>query len=818
MSKQLSKNKVFSFHLLVFILTGFLFFIINFLSGKGFFCEYSVLKGDSITEYINFLAYLQNILKGDFRDLFYTFSLMPGGGTALIWGWHLISPFNVILIFFQKSQLLTAYYVIEMLKVASCGLTMSIFLKKQCVSKSTELSRADMLKIIVFSLSYAFCGFITAHTHDIMWLDGILILPLIAYSLCMLINNNNSIPYFICLLYSIITNFYIGFMMCIFSTLCFAYICLKKRLFNMRIITQFIITSILAAGASAIALFPIMYQVQLSKMSDKNDKLFSINHFAHELIALVAIMVLSYAIIHFLCGSKTIRRFPILIQKTISILTISFVAILLKKWIDRLAWTGDFLQKTYCLPLKMLIGTYSFEESQTSDLMNVYMGLFLAISFVIYLFDYRTDKLEKILNIETLILCICMMGFMHINYVWHGFTHPLGNFYRWSFMFSFFIIYVTAKYILSTHERTEALAIKQALHHQGSFCLLFSLFVILVFAIYYYTKNHYVFLSKTILLINLSFLAVYLVLSFVKPQAKISSMLISFVIVAELTVNGILSMNGWEYLSKAEYESYIDTSSAIMQTISSDNSEEYRTECSYHPMYYYISDYNSVFHHSSAYIRDNLDFMALFGMNGSEMMGGQRCENKFDLDPDLVSFWGIKYLISEEKLPFKQYAFVEQCSDDYSGQNYYLYKNNNALPLVFTVDKEYNQWDSYSRLELDMLKNISKSYNSESGDTGLQATGVSQYHCKINVPDSKIVMFSFPYDKGWRVLVDGKEITPTKAFGYFLSIPANAGMHDVTIQYVPPYLREGIVTSIISLILFALLSFFLWKKPYLQTI
>lgn len=803
MPGQLSKAKAISFHLSVFILTCLLFFIANFITGKGIYQDVSILKGDSITEYINFLAYLQRIMEGDLRELFYSFSMMPGGGTALVWGWHLISPFNVLLIFFQKSQLLTAYYVIELLKVATCGLTMSIFLIRHCVPKETIISFSVLLKVATFSLSYAFCGFITAHTHDIMWLDGILMLPLLASSLYTLVKNNKVIPFFICLMYCIITNFYIGFMMCIFSTICFAYICIKMKEYRLCIVLNFVLTSGLSAGASAAALFPIMYQVLLSKMSDKNDKLFDITHLIREVLAVFALMTLVHAVIYLLCKSNVIKKLPSYLQKIVSFFTIALIAFLLKKLIDDMAWTGDFLYKTYCLPLKLLIGTYSFEESQTSDLMNIYLGLFLTLAFIMYLFDYRCNSRVKIINIETLLLSVLMMGCVQINYVWHGFTHPLGNFYRWSYMFSFFIIYVSAEYILSASRFREPFSLIHSLSSQGGFCFFVTIGIILMFSTYYYKKNNFVFLSKHILLINIVFILLYLTWYLIaKKRIAFSTTLLSFVIFMELTINAILSMNGWEFLSNAEFESYIDTSSKIMQVITKDSAEEFRTESSYHPMYYYISGYNSVFHHSSAYIRDNLDFMALFGMNGSEMMGGQRCDNKFDLDLDLASFLGIRYLVTEQKLSIPEYSFLEQYEDNYLGKQYYLYENKNAMPMVFTIDEAFNQWISYSDLDLDNLKQISVNYSSKPSDTGLKATGTSQYYCHIDVSDSQSVIFTFPYDLGWKAFVDGQEIIPTKAFGYFLSIQTGNGSHDITIKYVPPYLLEGIIVSIISLILF----------------
>ena len=80
----------------------------------------------------------------------------------------------------------------------------------------------------------------------------------------------------------------------------------------------------------------------------------------------------------------------------------------------------------------------------------------------------------------------------------------------------------------------------------------------------------------------------------------------------------------------------------------------------------------------------------------------------------------------------------------------------------------------------------------------------------ITLDKDGMVFFGIPYDKGWRVKVNGKTVKPEKINIGFMGIPLKRGFYRIELKYVPPYLYAGIIVSIISLI-FAV--FFYHKKP-----
>ena len=75
----------------------------------------------------------------------------------------------------------------------------------------------------------------------------------------------------------------------------------------------------------------------------------------------------------------------------------------------------------------------------------------------------------------------------------------------------------------------------------------------------------------------------------------------------------------------------------------------------------------------------------------------------------------------------------------------------------------------------------------------------------VNVTDNKLLYTSIPYDKGWNIKVDGKEVQPVKIFDSLIGIELSAGTHEIEFKYIPRGLYVGAGVSIVSLLLFIIL-------------
>ena len=121
------------------------------------------------------------------------------------------------------------------------------------------------LKLIV-SICYALMAYNINYYFHVMWLDGIFLAPLIILGIERLIDENKSILYGITLFLAIICNYYIGFILCLFSCLYFAYYLFLKynkqgRKFILNRIKKFIIISFLAGMSTMIILLPTLLEL-----------------------------------------------------------------------------------------------------------------------------------------------------------------------------------------------------------------------------------------------------------------------------------------------------------------------------------------------------------------------------------------------------------------------------------------------------------------------------------------------------------------------------------------------------------------------------
>ena len=65
------------------------------------------------------------------------------------------------------------------------------------------------------------------------------------------------------------------------------------------------------------------------------------------------------------------------------------------------------------------------------------------------------------------------------------------------------------------------------------------------------------------------------------------------------------------------------------------------------------------------------------------------------------------------------------------------------------------------------------------------------------------VLFTIPYDAGWRVWVNGREARPLRAAGALMAVPVSAGESVIELRYHTRGQWAGIGISALSLTVFA---------------
>lgn len=146
----------------------YLFGIFAFLKidpfGKG-----AYLPVDAFSQYTNYLHYFKDIISGDVSIL-YSLGKSLGGDMYSLFTYYLVSPYNILMLFFPKSEVPYAFTLILALKTASTGLSFFYFLSRK---KDVKFSN------LIFSCMYALSAYVITYGFNIMWLDSIILLPLV---------------------------------------------------------------------------------------------------------------------------------------------------------------------------------------------------------------------------------------------------------------------------------------------------------------------------------------------------------------------------------------------------------------------------------------------------------------------------------------------------------------------------------------------------------------------------------------------------------------------------------------------------------------
>ncbi|MGX7245639.1 YfhO family protein [Enterococcus quebecensis] len=191
-----------------FLLPFLLLIILWFILGLAPLGSNNLLVSDLGTQYMPFLSAFKQFFQGETYSL-YTFSDALGGTILPLSAYYLLSPFNFLVLFFSYEQLPIVILLIITLKISLMGSSMFYYLQKTYQQSS--------MSTLLFSTSYSLCGFVTVYALNFMWLDALIFLPLLALGIQQLWDHKKYVLYSVSLFLSIVTNYYMGYMLCIFS-------------------------------------------------------------------------------------------------------------------------------------------------------------------------------------------------------------------------------------------------------------------------------------------------------------------------------------------------------------------------------------------------------------------------------------------------------------------------------------------------------------------------------------------------------------------------------------------------------------------------
>ena len=222
------------------------------------FGDRSFLFSDMYHQYMPFLSEFVHKIKAG-EGLFYSYNTGIGSNFLALYVYYLASPFNWLVFLLPESLIMEFMSYLVILRIGLMGLTFSIYLRK-------AFNKADPA-VVLFSTCYALSGYLAAYNWNVMWLDCLILLPLILLGAERLVREGRWILYTVTLGLCILTNYYISIMICIFLVLYFGMLLIteyhtmtegksrKARIVFGRI-GRFAFASLLAGGLAAVLLIP----------------------------------------------------------------------------------------------------------------------------------------------------------------------------------------------------------------------------------------------------------------------------------------------------------------------------------------------------------------------------------------------------------------------------------------------------------------------------------------------------------------------------------------------------------------------------------
>lgn len=333
------------------------------------FGESSIIISDANRQYIDFAAYWKSVLSGE-NSLLYTFTKTLGGDGLNLAAYYLLSPVNLLFLFSNTENLPLLYTLVIIVKVSLCALAFFHASTRFYGFKASHL---------LFSTAYSLIAYNVVYGWNIMWLDGVIILPLLVLGLHRVLEKKAPWLYILSLMYALATNFYIGYMLCIASVIfCAAMLVLNTTAWKEKAyaFVRFGIASLISGFGAAMIWLPSFLSIAGER-------------------------------------SQT-NAFEITFERSFGLLS---------------------------FPAKLFCGAASPQDIM-GGLPNIFCGTVILLLVAIFFLNRTVLARAKLTAGSILLLLFASFFFLLPNTIWHGFSPTNAFNFRYSFLFSFVLIVI----------------------------------------------------------------------------------------------------------------------------------------------------------------------------------------------------------------------------------------------------------------------------------------------------------------------------------------------------------------------------------------
>ena len=373
------RKRKWNFTALAFLFPFVGMLLVMLISGYKPFGQYSMLYSDMYHQYYPFFVAFRRSLRTG-QSLLYNWSIGMGIDYLGLISYYLASPLNLLSVLVPEKLLLSYFSLLMPIKLGLAGLFFALMLRK--------LYGKNDFSITVFGGLYALCAWALGYQWNVMWLDSFALLPLVVLGEIALLREKRFFLYTAALFFAVFSNYYVGFFVCVFVALVFVCyeICRfpgwKRAGLDLVRIALF---SLLAIGMTAILELPALAALQTTQSS--------VNQFPKGF------------------------RMNIATKNT------------LKGLLDA---------------MRQVAGNMGggLEPNFKEGLPNLYCGVGTILLAWLFLMAKEVKLRDKLCCVSLLLFFMLSFLIRQLDYIWHGFHFPNMIPYRFSFLYSFVLLYM----------------------------------------------------------------------------------------------------------------------------------------------------------------------------------------------------------------------------------------------------------------------------------------------------------------------------------------------------------------------------------------
>lgn len=775
------------------------------------FGEESFLRTDMYHQYAPFFSEFRHKL-AEGGSLLYSWDIGLGVNFAALYAYYLASPLNWLLILCPGKYVIEFMTAAIVLRIGLAGLSFTCYLRKR--------SGVSDFGACFFGIFYALSGYMAAYSWNIMWLDCIVLFPLILLGLEQLVREKKGLLYCISLALSILSNYYISIMICMFMVIYFAVLMvLDWENFKDgwgKCIGLFAGCSLLAGGLAAAVLLPEIFALQSTASGEMSfpqtvESYFSIVDMLARHIGNVQVEIGLEHWPNIYCGTAVLMLFLLyLVCRNISLREKAVYCSLLL----------FFLTSFSVNVLNFIWHGFHYPNSLPARQSFIYIALMLTVCFQAYRnLDRFSDRSILAAFLGAVSFVLLSQKFREGDEAYH------------------FAVFYGAIFFLAVYAGLMVLYRRRGQGERGrkraALAALLTLFTVCVEAAVNTTCTSVTTTSRTAytadneavetLAASLKESADFYRIEKTDQRTKNDGAWMHFPSVslfssmAHADVTEFIKSLGCEGSTNA-YS--ITGSTPFVDCLLSVKYAFYPREQSMDRLEY-VQDYQGTYLYANRYALP-LGFMIPDIMKNEWHLN---MANPADVQNSLCSLFDAPDVLQEETGLGNGPSLIY--TPEEAGEYYAFVSNKQVKSVSLKKGEEKDTFDNINRgylIEVGMVEaGETLAFQNEEGNEDL---GIRLYryneagleHVYRKLAESPLTLSvweddrlkgtvdagmggtlftSIPYDKGWTVTVDGQERQPQELFGAFLGIELEPGSHVIECSYMPEGLKEGMMISLL---------------------